>query len=149
MYNISYQNQGETLLNQIPLELVSNFLSIAILLFLGYKYLNYKKGVDLTKELKAKTDAKKITTEDIEVIRKHEREYKEQMLTDITNAKFVIPIFILIGGIIFIMVDLKEAMIHLNVIVVAFIYVQVMKIHSKNLYTFFYELRKLNVKDSM
>ena len=137
------------MLNQIPVEFISNFLSFAILIFLGTKYLKYKKNVDLTKELNEKTQAKKITEEDLEVIRQNERRFKEQMISDETNAKFVIPIFILIGGVLFISYEFAEAMIHLNVIIVALIYFQVMKIHSKNLHSFFHELRKMNVKDSL
>ncbi len=137
------------MLNQIPVELISNFLSFAILIFLGTKYLKYKKNIDLTKELNEKTQAKKISEEDLEVIRQNERRFKEQMISDETNAKFVIPIFILIGGILFVSYDFAQAMIHLNVIIVALIYFQVVKIHSKNLHSFFNELRKANVKDSI
>ena len=135
------------MLDQIPVELISNFLSIGILLFLGYKYLIYKKNIDLTKELKAKTDTRKITQEDIEYIRKNEREFQEKLISAETSSKFSTPIFILIGGIIFISVDFSEALIHLNVLVVAIILMQVDKLHKKNLHSFFKELRKMNVKD--
>jgi hypothetical protein len=42
------------------------------------------------------------------------------------------PAFILVAGIFFTFFDFAEAMIHINILVVAFIYLYIKKIHYKN-----------------
>ncbi|MGA1931879.1 hypothetical protein ACH5BF_04035 [Arcobacter sp. YIC-464] len=127
---------------QFPLELVSNFLSIILLLALFFKYLQYKKKIDIIKGLDKLREEKDITSEDYQFIRDNEREYKEKLEKTEANIKIAQPVFIIIAGILILSFDFQEAMIHLNVVVVAFIFMQVDKIHKRNLYAFLKELKK-------
>ncbi|UTJ06467.1 hypothetical protein [Arcobacter roscoffensis] len=128
--------------SQFPLELVSNFLSVILLLGLFYKYLQYKKKLDVIKGLDKLKDEKKVTREDYEFIRNNEREYKDKLAKTEANIKIAQPVFIIIAGILILSFEFQEAMIHLNVVVVAFIFMQVDKIHKRNMYSFLNELRK-------
>ena len=129
-------------MNQFPVELLSNAISIILLVVLLYKYIQYKKTLDQIKKLDKLKSEGKLTQVDLEYIRKNEYEFKTKFITSELNAKYSNAVFILIGGILFIMLDFNEAMIHLNVIVVAFIFMQVDKLHKKNLHGFFSELKK-------
>lgn len=127
---------------QFPVELISNIASMLILVALGFKYLQYKKKLDVIKGLDHLKDAEKITPEDLEFIKSNEKEYQEKVAKIEANSKISQPIFILIIGLIFIMFEFKDAFIHLNIVVVAFIYMQVDRIHKRNLYSFLHELNK-------
>ncbi|MFK2822416.1 hypothetical protein ACH5BK_05475 [Arcobacter sp. YIC-80] len=125
-----------------PLELVSNFLSIVLLIALFYKYLQYKKNIDVIKGLDKLKDEKKIRLEDYQYIRSNEKEYKDKLEKAVGNIKIAQPVFIIIAGVLILSFEFQEAMIHLNVVVVAFIFMQVDRIHKRNLYSFLRELRK-------
>lgn len=127
---------------QFPLELVSNFLSIVLLISLFYKYLQYKKNIDVIKGLDKLKDEKKIRLEDYQYIRNNEKEYKDKLEKAVGNIKIAQPVFIIIAGVLILSFEFQEAMIHLNVVVVAFIFMQVDRIHKRNLYSFLRELRK-------
>lgn len=127
---------------QFPLELVSNFLSIILLIALFYKYLQYKKNIDVIKGLDKLKDEKKIRLEDYQYIRNNEKEYKDKLEKAVGNIKIAQPVFIIIAGVLILSFEFQEAMIHLNVVVVAFIFMQVDRIHKRNLYSFLRELRK-------
>jgi len=127
---------------QFPLELVSNFLSIVLLIALFYKYLQYKKNIDVIKGLDKLKDEKKIRLEDYQYIRNNEKEYKDKLEKAVGNIKIAQPVFIIIAGVLILSFEFQEAMIHLNVVVVAFIFMQVDRIHKRNLYSFLRELRK-------
>ena len=127
----------------IPLELISNFLSLGILLFLGYRYLQYKKNIDVIKGIDQLKEQNKLTAEDINFIKVNEREYREKVIKIEENVKISNPMFILIAGVIIIMLpSIQEALIHLNVVVVAFIFMQVDRIHKKNLHKYLVELKR-------
>ncbi len=129
-------------INQFPIELVSNFISIAILAALLYKYFQYKKKLDVLKELHQIKKEKKLTIEDKEFIKKNYKEYKSQLEDDEGRLKFVYPLFILIAGVLVAFLSFQEAMIHLNIVIVAYIYLHVSRIHSRNFVGFLKELKK-------
>jgi len=130
------------MLNQIPFELISNVASIILLLILGYRFLQYKKKVDIIKGLEELKRESKLTSEDIEFINQNESEYKQKIISAEASIRLAKPIFILIAGVLILMFSFQEAMIHLNVVVVAFIFMMVDKIHKKNLYGNLYSLKK-------
>ncbi|PLY04250.1 MAG: hypothetical protein C0625_17035 [Arcobacter sp.] len=127
--------------SKLPLELVSSFLSIVILISLLFKYYQYKKKLDVLKGLNELKEQKKLTQEDNEFIKKNYKDYKYSFARDEQRLKLIYPVFILIVGILLAFLPFQEAMIHLNVVVVAYIYLQVNKIHTRNFLTFLDELK--------
>jgi len=130
---------GET---QVPLELLSNFLSIVILVMLLLKYYQYKKKMDVLKGLDDLKKQKKLTIEDKNFIKSNFKDYSIAVVRDEQRLKLLYPIFILGAGILFAFLPFKEALIHLNVIVVAYIFLQVSKIHTRNFATLLNQLSK-------
>jgi hypothetical protein len=130
------------MLNQIPLQLISNFASIVILGILFYRYLQYKKNMDVIQGLEKLHITNDLSDEDKVFITKNEDEYKLKLIKTESLIKFAKPLFILVVGIIFITFPLAEALIHLNVVVVAFIFMQVTKIHTTNIYGLLYKLKR-------
>lgn len=128
--------------SQLPLELVSSFLSIVILISLLFKYYQYKKKLDVLKGLNELKDNNKLTSEDKVFIKKNYKDYKYSFAREEQRLKLVYPVFILIAGILLAFLPFQEAMIHLNVVVVAFIYLQVSKIHTRNFLTYLDGLNK-------
>jgi len=125
-----------------PLELVSNFLSIVILIALFFKYYQYKKKVDVLKGLGNLKEQKKLTSEDKEFIKKNLKDYRIMLFREEERIKLTYPVFILIAGVLFAFLPFQEALIHLNVVVVAFIYLYASKLHTKNFTKFLEDLNK-------
>jgi len=129
-------------MNQTPPEIISNIVSIILVVILVVSYLRHKKRIDVIKKLDELKTEKKLTQEDKNYITQNEKEYKEKSEKTEIFAKFLTPVFILISGILFIYLPLTEAMIHFNVIIVAIIYVQLNRINKKNTYILLKELKK-------
>jgi len=127
---------------QIPLELVSNFLSIVILVMLFFKYYQYKKKIDVIKGLGELKEKRKLTQDDKNFITSNFKDYRNALYRDEHRLKFVYPVFILGAGLLLAFLPFQEAMIHLNVIVVSYIFLHVNKIHTRNFVTFLQELNK-------
>ena len=126
----------------MPIELISNVASIAIILVMLSRYLSYKKQLDVIKGLGSLQEEGQLTNEDIDFIKSNESEYKEKVAKTEANVKISQPILILIAGVLILTFNFQEALIHLNVIVVAFIFMQVDRIHKRNLYGFLNQLKK-------
>lgn len=127
----------------IPLELVSSFLSIVILISLVFRYYQYKKKLAVLKGLSDLKEQGKLTQEDKKFLKSNYEDYQYALKTEESRIKLAYPIFILIAGVLIAFFSFKEAMIHLNVIVVAYIYLQVNKIHTKNFLTLLKDLNKI------
>lgn len=127
---------------QFPVVLISTFLSITLLCFLLYRYLSYKTKLDVIKELDRIKTQEGLTKEDFEFIKSNEQEYKEKVIKAQQNINISQPIFILIAGVLVLLFELQEALIHLNVVIVAYIFMQVDKLHKRNIYEFLKELEK-------
>lgn len=125
-----------------PLELVSNFLSVVILIALFVKYYQYKKKLDVLKGLDELKEAKQLTLEDKDFIKANLKDYKVSLLKDEERIKLAYPVFILIAGVLVAFLSFQEALIHLNVVVVAYIYMHVGRLHNSNFATFLEELTK-------
>lgn len=125
---------------QIPLELITNILSIVILIALFLKYYQYKKKLEVLKGLDELKKQEKLTSEDKDFIKKNFKDYKQTLQKEEERLKISYPIFILIAGILLTFFSFSEAIIHLNVVVVAYIYLHVSRIHARNFVTFLQEL---------
>jgi len=128
--------------SQLPLELISSFLSIVILIGLLFKYYQYKKKLDVLKGLNKLKEENKLTLDDKNFIKENYKDYKYLTTREEQRLKLIYPIFILIIGILVAFLPFQEALIHLNVVVVVYIYLQVTKIHTRNFLAFLDGLNK-------
>ncbi len=126
----------------VPLELVSSFLSIVILIGLVFRYYQYKKKLTVLKGLSDLKEQKKLTQEDKEFIKSNYEDYQYSFKIEESRIKLAYPVFILIAGLLTAFFSFKEALIHLNVVVVAYIYLQINKIHTRNFLALLKELNK-------
>jgi len=129
-------------MQQLPVELISNFLSLAILVMIFVKYYQYKKKLDVINGLSELKKNNSLSSDDKSFIKTNLQDYQLLFARDTQRLKLTYPIFILIAGILLAFLDFKEAMIHLNVIVVAYIFMQVNKIHNRNFVTLLSDLEK-------
>jgi hypothetical protein len=135
------------MLNEIPLEIISNILSIILVGILIFNYLKHKKRIEVIQKLDELKNENQLTTDDISYIIENKKEYKEKSEKADAFAKLLTPVFILIVGVLFIYLPLSEAMIHLNVFVVTFILIQLDKINKKNTFILLKGLRKDTKKE--
>lgn len=124
--------------------LISNLLSIGILIAIFIKYYQYKKKLDVLKGLNELKEENKLTSDDKEFISRNLSDYKQMLENNETKLKLIYPIFILVAGVLMAFLSFQEAMIYINVIVVAYIYLQVNKIHTRNFVSFLDELNSIN-----
>lgn len=129
-------------MEQFPIEFVSNIASIVLVIILVISYFKHKKRVEVIQQLDSLKSENQLTQEDISYIYENEKEYKEKAEKAEGFAKLLNPIFILIVGVLFVYLPFSDAMIHLNVFVVAFIFIQLDKINKKNTYLLLKELKK-------
>lgn len=127
---------------QLPLELISIFLSVVLLITIFVKYFQYKKKLDVLKGLNELKEQKKLTLEDKDFIKSNFRDYKIAFGRASQRLKMLYPVFILSAGILFAFLSFEEALTHMNVIVVAYIFLHVNKIHNRNFVTFLDGLSK-------
>lgn len=126
---------------KVPLELLSNFLSIVILIGIFYRYYQYKKKLDVLKGLDELKSKNQLSKEDVEFIETNYKDYTVALQKEEARIKLAYPIFILLAGILLAFLTFQEALIHINVIVVAYIYLQINKIHTRNFMNFLKELK--------
>ncbi len=126
---------------KVPLELVSVFLSIVVVIAMGYKFYQYKQNMDILKTLEQMKINKKLALEDKDFVSKNIQEYKTELMKSEAITKLVYPVFITIAAALLYFLNLSEAMIHFNVVVVVFLFLHLNKLHTKNLLIF---LEKLN-----
>lgn len=135
------------MLNDIPLEFISNILSIVLVAILIFKYLKHKKVIDVIKKLDDLKNENNLNSDDLAYIAQNQNEFKVLSEKADALAKFLNPLFILVVGVLFIYLPLSDAMIHLNVIVVAFILIQLDKINKKNTLTLLKGLSEVTKKE--
>ena len=105
-------------MDPIPLEFLSNIISIILVGILVFNYLKHKRNIEIIQKLDLLKTNNELTEQDIIYINEKEKEYKEKGENAEALIKFLNPLFILIVGILFIYFPFAEAMIHLNTIVV-------------------------------
>ena len=135
------------MLNDIPLEFISNILSIVLVAILVFKYLKHKKVIDVIKKLDDLKNENNLNSDDLAYIAQNQNEFKVLSEKADALAKFLNPLFILLVGVLFIYLPISDAMIHLNVIVVAFILIQLDKINKKNTLTLLKGLSEVTKKE--
>ena len=135
------------MLNEIPLEIISNILSIILVGILIFNYLKHKKRIEVIQKLDELKNENQLTIDAISYIIENKKEYKEKSEKADAFAKLLTPVFILIVGVLFIYLPLSEAMIHLNVFVVTFILIQLDKINKKNTFILLKGLKKDTKKE--
>ncbi len=120
------------MLENFPLELVSNIVSFIIIAAIVVRFVKYKKRVAVIDGLYQLEEKKELKQGDKEFITSNLKEYKDKAITQASFLKLMYPAFILIAGIFFLFFDFAEAMIHINILVVAYIYLYIKKIHYAN-----------------
>lgn len=115
-----------------PLEIISNLISIIIVVGIIYKLLQYKKKMEVIQGLRELKETNQLTLEDKEFIKSNKLYYEIQLQKDLALIKLAYPFFILIIGILMITFSTTEALIHVNIVVVTFIYLYISKIHTQN-----------------
>lgn len=115
-----------------PLEIISNVASLIVVVGIIYKFFQYKKKMDVIHKLIALKEKNKLTQEDKEFIQVNRLEYEIQLQKDNALIKFAYPFFILLIGILMVTFSTTEALIHINIVVVTFIYLYMGKIHTQN-----------------
>jgi hypothetical protein len=130
------------MINEIPTEVISNIISILLVLVLIFKSLMHKKQLSVIDKLSILNDEKSLTTTDISYIKDNEKEYEQKALKAQHLIKLLNPIFILFIGVIFIYLPFSEALLNLNAFIVAYILIQLDKINKNNTFRLLKELRK-------
>ncbi|MCP4970203.1 MAG: hypothetical protein GY932_06370 [Arcobacter sp.] len=125
---------------QLPLELISIFLSIILLVTIFIKFYQYKRKLVVLKGLNELKEKNRLTSEDIEFIKSNYKDYASSFSRDEQRLKIFYPAFILAAGVLIAFLSFEEAMIHINVIVVAYIFLHINKIHARNFVSFLKEL---------
>lgn len=118
-----------------PLEIISNLISIIIVVGIIYKFIQYKKKMEVLQGLRQLKETNSLTQDDKEFVQTNKRYYEVQLQKDMALIKFAYPFFILIIGILMVTFSTTEALIHINIVVVTFIYLYVSKIHTQNFIT--------------
>ena len=127
--------------SQIPLELVSNFISLIVVGAIFYRFIQYKKKMDIIKQLDVLKQNKELTTKDEQFIEDNYQEYGIKHQKQQALIKFIYPTLILVTGCLFFMFDTTAALIHLNIIVVTFLYLHIIRIHYRNYFNLLADLK--------
>ncbi|RXJ65926.1 hypothetical protein CRV08_13925 [Halarcobacter ebronensis] len=126
----------------IYFQLLTSFLSIVILLAIFFRYYQYKKKLEVLKELNKLKEQNLLSAKDKDFIKTNHKEYKNLLKKDEERIKLIYPLFILIAGVLFAFLPLGEVVIYINVLIVSYIYLQIIKIHNKNFEAFLKELQE-------
>lgn len=126
---------------QIYFQILSNLISIILVILLLVTYIKYKKSINKIQNLSTLKSQKKLTNDDLIYIDENYKFYEEKSEKADALSKITNPIFIFASGILFLYLPFSDAMIHLNVVVVAFIYVQLDKTNKKNTLILLSELK--------
>ncbi len=126
---------------QFPLEIISNILSLMVVVAIIYRVYQYKKRIDVIKQLSILKEENQLSQEDNDFIEANYQEYGIKYQKQQALIKFIYPALILITGVFFLSFDFAEAMIHLNIVVVTFLYLHIVRIHYKNYFNLLTDLK--------
>ncbi|WP_419771082.1 MAG: hypothetical protein ACNI3C_04620 [Candidatus Marinarcus sp.] len=115
-----------------PLEIISNIVSLAVVIAILYKLFQYKKKITVIQGLSDLQEKNELTSEDKAFVASNLQEYKIQYQKDQALIKLAYPVFILIIGLLMFAFSTKEALIHINIVVVTLAYLFISKIHTSN-----------------
>lgn len=120
------------MLENFPLEFISNVVSFIIIGAIIVRFIKYKKRVAVIDGLYELEEKNELTQQDKDFISSNLKEYKDKAIKQEAFLKLMYPAFILIAGIFLIFFEFAEAMIHINILVVSYIYLYIKKIHYTN-----------------
>jgi len=120
------------MLENLPLEFISNIVSFIIIAAIIIRFVKYKKRVAVIDGLYGLNQKKKLTDQDKNFITSNLNEYKEKFAKQEAFLKLMYPALILVAGIFLIFFEFAEAMIHINILVVTYIFLYIKKIHYRN-----------------
>jgi len=115
--------------SSVPLELFTTGSSLVVVCLILYTLFTYKKKISFIQHLISEKENGKFTSEDKEFIKitfneaSHLRDKISKLL------KTLYPVFILVAGVFFAFFDFKEAFTHINIVVVTFLYLHILKIN--------------------
>ena len=111
----------------IPLELLTTGSSVLVVVLILYTLFTYKKKISFIQHLITEKENGNYTSEDEEFIKikYNEASYLREKILKL--SKTIYPVFILIAGVFFAFFDLKEAFTHINIVVVTFLYLHILK----------------------
>jgi len=115
--------------SRIPLELLTTGSSVIVVLLILYTLFTYKKKIAFIQHLIQEKEEGNFTLQDEEFIKMSFNKASHLRDKIIKLNKTIYPIFILLAGVFFAFFDFKEALTHVNIIVVAFLYLHVLKIN--------------------
>jgi hypothetical protein len=127
-----YEKQRREMFDNFPLEIISNVVSLIIIGVIIARFVNYKKKVSVIDGLYTLKEENKLTPEDKEFISSNLAEYQVLLHKQIGFNKLMYPAFVLIAGIFFVFFEFSEALIHINILVVTYIYLYIKRVHYKN-----------------
>lgn len=127
-------------MQDFPLEIITALLSFTVLGAIILKYFEYKKILNVLKELSKLKDSKKLSAEDREYISTNLKEYKAKLEYRTSFNKLMYPLFIIVVAAFVLLFTFQEAITHSNIVVVSFVYITIIKIHTNNIVSFLEEL---------
>lgn len=113
--------------SSVPLELLTTGSSVIIVLLIIYTVFTYKKKISFIQHLIKEKENGNFTSQDKEFIDINFNQASQLRDKILKLNKTIYPVFILIAGVFFAFYDIKEALIHINVVVVTFLYLQILK----------------------
>jgi len=116
----------------ITLGLFTTGSSIVVVFLILYTILSYKKKISFVQHLIKEKENGNFTEQDKEFLKTTFN--KESHLRDkiIKLTQIFYPVFILITGIFFAFFDFKDALTHINIVVVTFLYLHIYKTNVKS-----------------
>ncbi len=116
----------------LPLQLLTTGSSIVIVFLIFYTLFQYKKKISFIQELIAEKENGNFTAQDKEFLKITFNETSHYRDKIVKIGQILYPVFILIAGVFFIFFEFKEALTHINVVVVAFLYLHILKKNINN-----------------
>ncbi|RXJ84052.1 hypothetical protein [Arcobacter sp. CECT 8985] len=125
---------------QFPLETISSVVSIIVVIAIFIKFFKYKQKLDKLKEIDRRKDVSRLTAQDKTFIKENLKVYQQKQVKVDAFVKLVFPILVTIAALLFYFSPIDKTLIHLNVIIVVYIYLQIHRIHTRNYAKFLEEL---------
>jgi len=111
----------------IPLELLTTGSSILVVLLIIYTIFSYKKKISFIQHLIAEKEKGTFTAQDQEFFKVTYNETCHLRNKILGLTKMLYPVFILVAGVFFAFYDFAEALTHINIVVVTFLYLFILK----------------------
>lgn len=111
----------------IPLEYLTTGTSILVVLVIIYTIFSYKMKISFIQKLIKEKENGNYTSQDKEAVAQSLNEEQHLRYKIINLNKILFPAYILVAGVFFAFFDFKEALTHVNVVVVVFLYLHILK----------------------